>query len=231
VVIPLPRMGDYCDGIERINIELSIANKLALCDALKEFLRGRTAAACGRRQPRCRGAARRPRQALQQAVAGHLDRCRGRAQPGRGWLATSTGVNMFHRLQDYRLRVSWKTELKAPLEVIFDGNAFGPVLAEHRAIHKEMLRGRVFVALHMHAGDGNVHTNIPVNSDNYAMLQDRQPGRRAHHGAGEIAGRRDLRRARHRHHQAGIPDDEEIRPLPRLQAARRSRKAASTAAS
>jgi ferredoxin len=38
-------------------------------------------------------------------------------------------------------------------------------------IHKEVLRGRVFVALHMHAGDGNVHTNIPVNSDNYEMLQ------------------------------------------------------------
>jgi Fe-S oxidoreductase len=34
-----------------------------------------------------------------------------------------------------------------------------------------VLRGRVFVALHMHAGDGNVHTNIPVNSDNYAMLR------------------------------------------------------------
>jgi FAD/FMN-containing dehydrogenase len=30
---------------------------------------------------------------------------------------------------------------------------------------------RVWVALHMHAGDGNVHTNIPVNSDNYEMLQ------------------------------------------------------------
>jgi hypothetical protein len=27
------------------------------------------------------------------------------------------------------------------------------------------------VALHMHAGDGNVHTNIPVNSDDYDMLQ------------------------------------------------------------
>ena len=34
VVIPLPRLGDYTDGIERINIELSIGNKLALCDAL-----------------------------------------------------------------------------------------------------------------------------------------------------------------------------------------------------
>ncbi len=37
---------------------------------------------------------------------------------------------------------------------------------------REVLRSRVFVALHMHAGDGNVHTNIPVNSDDYAMLQE-----------------------------------------------------------
>jgi Fe-S oxidoreductase len=34
-----------------------------------------------------------------------------------------------------------------------------------------VLKSRVFVALHMHAGDGNVHTNIPVNSDDYNMLQ------------------------------------------------------------
>ena len=39
------------------------------------------------------------------------------------------------------------------------------------AIHKRVLKGRVWVALHMHAGDGNVHTNIPVNSDDYDMLQ------------------------------------------------------------
>ena len=30
----------------------------------------------------------------------------------------------------------------------------------------------MWVALHMHAGDGNVHTNIPVNSDDYLMLQE-----------------------------------------------------------
>src|SRR6186713_1928219 len=37
VVIPLPRMGEYTEGIERINIELSLANKLALVDALEDF--------------------------------------------------------------------------------------------------------------------------------------------------------------------------------------------------
>src|SRR6187402_3258083 len=37
VVIPLPRMAEYTDGIERINIELSLRNPLALCDALEAF--------------------------------------------------------------------------------------------------------------------------------------------------------------------------------------------------
>ena len=37
VVIPLNRMGEYTDGIERINIELSIKNKLHLLDALEIF--------------------------------------------------------------------------------------------------------------------------------------------------------------------------------------------------
>ena len=37
VVIPLPRMGEYTDGIERINIELSLRNKLELVAALQDF--------------------------------------------------------------------------------------------------------------------------------------------------------------------------------------------------
>ena len=37
VVIPLPRMGEYTEGIERINIELSLRNKIELVDALEAF--------------------------------------------------------------------------------------------------------------------------------------------------------------------------------------------------
>ncbi|MGN6648477.1 DUF3683 domain-containing protein, partial [Trinickia sp.] len=40
VVIPLNRMGEYTDGIERINIELSLKNKLQLVDALEAFFKG-----------------------------------------------------------------------------------------------------------------------------------------------------------------------------------------------
>jgi FAD/FMN-containing dehydrogenase len=40
VVIPLERMGEYTDHIERINIELSTRNKLKLLDALQSALDG-----------------------------------------------------------------------------------------------------------------------------------------------------------------------------------------------
>src|SRR4051812_21707596 len=37
VVIPLPRMAEYTDGIERLNIELSLQNKLAFAHELELF--------------------------------------------------------------------------------------------------------------------------------------------------------------------------------------------------
>ena len=162
VVIPLPRMGDYCDGIERINIELSLANKIELADALTEFLQGELPLNAG-------DADIDPELLLGDKREQALETIAGVRVYWQGLLDNLD--RHFAELQDYRLRVSWKTELRAPLEALFDGNAFRPVLERIAAIHKEVLRGRVFVALHMHAGDGNVHTNIPVNSDHYAMLQ------------------------------------------------------------
>ena len=78
----------------------------------------------------------------------------------------------FHRLQDYSVRVSWIREIRDPLDVMFSGDPYRSIREGMEAIHKAVLRGRVFVALHMHAGDGNVHTNIPVNSDDYPMLKE-----------------------------------------------------------
>ena len=77
-------------------------------------------------------------------------------------------------------RSSWKTQIRAELHNIFTGQVFQPILDECNAIHRRVLKGRVWVALHAHAGDGNVHTNIPVNSDDYAMLQT------AHEAVGRI---------------------------------------------
>jgi FAD/FMN-containing dehydrogenase len=80
--------------------------------------------------------------------------------------------NVFRAVQSYDLRISWKRELKRPMADIFAGREYQKILERCDEIHKQVLKSRVFIALHMHAGDGNVHTNIPVNSDDYGMMQD-----------------------------------------------------------
>ncbi|BBO22336.1 MAG: hypothetical protein AMXMBFR31_05960 [Candidatus Desulfobacillus denitrificans] len=182
VVIPLPRMGDYCDGIERINIELSIRNKLRLCDALAEFLHGELPLHAGDANLDAEELiGDRREQALEligtvrqrwQWLLDNLDAPADSPPLPLGGEGRGEEATVFHTLQDYSVRVSWKQELKPQLEDLFDGTLFRPVLERIEAIHREVLRGRVFVALHMHAGDGNVHTNIPVNSDQYEMLQE-----------------------------------------------------------
>ncbi len=231
VVIPLERMGDYTDAIERINIELSTQNKLELLDALEDFFAGepklgKTGDPEFDRLPRAEILGDRIEQAREllsftrrrwswllahfDAQVGesaatlaqlgithvvapgtrHSERSEesppprgeiprfarddrgGTARDDRGGFPRDNrrGDTVLDLLQDRTIRVSWKTEVRGPLERIFSGAAFAPVLAEAEAIHQRVLKGRVFIALHMHAGDGNVHTNVPVNSDNYAML-------------------------------------------------------------
>ncbi len=166
VVIPLPRMGEYTEGIERINIELSLKNKLQVLDGLEAFLK-KSALPLGKATedyeiPSAEILGDRVQQALELT-----------ARVGARWSEWLTQMDThFSDLQNYSLRASWKTEVRAELRIIFGGLAFEPILNELEAIHKNILRKRVFVALHMHAGDGNVHTNIPVNSDDYEMLQD-----------------------------------------------------------
>ena len=168
VVIPLPRLGNYTDGIERINIELSIANKLKLLDALAEFfseplplLEDDDTVA----DPEQVEEKRQRALALIELVK---DRWQGYASDLD---APHESGSIFTALRDKHLRVSWKREVRRELHQFFIGREYIKVLEACDRIHKEILKSRVFVALHMHAGDGNVHTNIPVNSDDYAMLQ------------------------------------------------------------
>jgi FAD/FMN-containing dehydrogenase/Fe-S oxidoreductase len=165
VVIPLPRMAEYTDGIERINIELSLRNKLAFCDALTEFFESGSLPLGKSDDANDIPSAELLEDRVAQALALIAE---VRAQ----WQSWLDGVDgLFTQLQDHSLRASWKIQLREPLKAIFTGKAFEAILSECTAVQQRVLKGRVWVALHMHAGDGNVHTNIPVNSDDYEMLQ------------------------------------------------------------
>ncbi len=165
VVIPLPRMAEYTDGIERINIELSLRNKIALCDALDHLL-SKDVLPLGAVEDDSESATP---EMLQERVGQARTLI---AEVRALWQSWLTDVEkLLLPLQTHELRASWKTQLRPQLHDLFSGAAFAPLRQEFDAVHLRVLKGRVWAALHMHAGDGNVHTNLPVNSDDYDMLK------------------------------------------------------------
>lgn len=181
VVIPLPRLGDYSDGVEHINIELSIKNKLKLAHALEEFLSSDLPLLEDddtQADPERLVIKREQSLELVRSVSKRWSEILINLDEPISVLSMESGPetlaaeNVFRAVQEHQIRISWKRDLKKPLQSIFTGREYEKILARCEDIHKEVLKSRVFIALHMHAGDGNVHTNIPVNSDNYAMLQE-----------------------------------------------------------
>src|SRR5688572_19550945 len=148
VVIPLDKLGEYTDGIERINIEFSIANKLKLVSRLAEFFAGeiplwdddQTVDRIGRAEL----LGDRPTQALEllkrvaqrwKYIVGNMDRLAREVRTdleGLGVDPDAVGkdadATLFSRIQLHGLVISWKRELRDPLRRIFSGRDFEPVM-------------------------------------------------------------------------------------------------------
>ena len=194
VVIPLPRLADYNDGIERINIELSTKNKLALIESVQEYLSGDIPElhqlVAGQAPEESEDdeinalinskieSARLLLDSVGQQWQTLLDNMDSLAQDYSGLLNEEhrTGLSetdtVFHLLQRRLLRISYRQSIERPLKEIFTGQEFNGLRKRLDELHAKVRSSRLFVATHMHAGDGNVHTNIPVNSNDYAMMHE-----------------------------------------------------------
>ncbi len=187
VVIPLKRLNEYNAQIEQINIELSIKNKLDILTAYESYFTGDIPEFD---QEDDFEDAQGPTAFFKDRVAdtlAHLTRVRARwtallehlEQPATEHLALipeadhtliqaeDTLLTLFLRRE---ILVSSRQEVKKFIHETFMGHDFEPMLNRLDEIHAELRNARLFVALHMHAGDGNVHTNIPVHSGNYEMV-------------------------------------------------------------
>ena len=194
VVIPLPRLSEYNDGIERINIELSTKNKLAIIEEVQAYLKTdmpelHTLVAgqvpdykeSDERIEIINAKKKAALSYLQQTydcwkiilekmyepASSHLDLLNEETQAN-----IKKDDTLFKLLQRRELRISYRRYIEKPLKEIFSGQDLEGVRNKLDSIHSHIRSSRLFVATHMHAGDGNVHTNIPVNSNDYVMMHE-----------------------------------------------------------
>ena len=189
VVIPLRNLATYTEGIETINVRQSMQNKVRMIDALLAHLAGEL--------PELRTVAGYEASAERSAILAckithAVDYLKGRKARWEAILANFQSPAADHqdllddtakaaqrpndRLIDLLLRrdlrISYRVEVVRALQDLFAGGELEPLLKSLEGIHRRIRSSRLFVALHMHAGDGNVHTNIPVNSNDYEMLHE-----------------------------------------------------------
>ena len=193
VVIPLPRLAEYNRGIEIINIEHSINNKIQICDAisvyLNDLLSGKIVETVKdndySKSDEARVIIQNKCEAAIQLIASKKKRWSDILQN-----LNTAAINATNLLQDNEqalirdndnlidllLRrdciISYSREIYAALSEIFSGQDMEAIREKFKKIHLGIRDSKLFVAIHMHAGDGNVHTNIPVHSDNYTMLHE-----------------------------------------------------------
>ncbi len=185
VVIPLDRLAEYSEGVERINIEQSIANKLRMLAAIDECLDRCEAEQPQHDDPETRELMASRFNASREMIGNTRERWQRLLQNldadivhhGEVLLSAEqeqvqAGDSVLRSIMCKQVRISYRQEIEQPLKQLFRGHDNLSVNQKLDAIHDEVLSSRLFVALHMHAGDGNVHTNIPVNSNDYAMMQE-----------------------------------------------------------
>lgn len=194
VVIPLPRLSEYNDGIERINIELSTKNKLKIIEEVQAYLqtdmpelhtmvagqvpdykeseeriaiieaKKKAALSYLEQTHECWSIIL---EKIDEPASSHLDLLNKKTQT-----SIDKGDTLFQLLQRRELRISYQDYIEKPLKEIFSGKDLDGVRKKLDSIHGHIRSSRLFVATHMHAGDGNVHTNIPVNSHDYEMMHE-----------------------------------------------------------
>jgi len=190
VVIPLERLAEYSEGIERLNIEYSTKNKLRMVDGvlayideelpnqLKQLLEYADETEKDEILEGKRNTAHAHLAEVKRRWAGYLRYFDESVEQQRGLLpdevvqAIRTGDTFAQLLLRCDLRISYRKEVERPLKQIFGGHDLEPIRLRLDRIHSDIRASRLFVATHMHAGDGNVHTNIPVFSNDYQMLHE-----------------------------------------------------------
>jgi len=175
VVIPLSRLADYSEGIERINIEHALSNKLLMLEAAN------LVAVPSEDSEETRAIVKDRLNAAVldlKTVQQRWNELYEKLQMSDEAFLQSLRVQTSHAELDPCIQsllrrddvISYRASVEKPLKERFSGSRYERLRERIDQAHAKWRPQRLFTALHMHAGDGNIHTNIPVNSNDYAML-------------------------------------------------------------
>ncbi len=171
IVIPMDKLPDFADFIEKLNLQKELENNIGILENLKDYLLELRV-----KQNEHFGNIRIDSflDLLENKKTEYLEflenldnSCRIlKVFPNNG----DKDKTVFKMIQDGELSVSFDEDVMRQFIRMFHG--YDEILERFQDITSEEAKRKIIIATHMHAGDGNVHVNIPVHSNDYIMMQE-----------------------------------------------------------
>jgi FAD/FMN-containing dehydrogenase/Fe-S oxidoreductase len=168
IVIPLEKLPEFADFIELMNFKKEFNNSLATVELVNNFLE-RLVKDGGEEFPKERT------ELFIKKLEELKESYKQCIRELESFKITDSPINertkpVFRKLQDNDLKFSFEEDVVKQFRQVFHG--YENILNEFKAIVKAERSRKIIIATHMHAGDGNVHVNIPVHSSDHLMMQE-----------------------------------------------------------
>ncbi len=164
IVIPLERLPEFADFIELLNVKKELSNSIDTINSI-DILIGKL------NNNGFEEIANERVQLLKKKIndikANYLNLQNAFEQID---LQDEKEGNVFRKLQNGEIKFSFDDDVVKYVSKVFYG--YEKILKEFDSIVKSERTRKLIIATHMHAGDGNVHVNIPVHSSDYLMMQE-----------------------------------------------------------
>ena len=171
VVIPLESLADFADFIERLNLDKELSAGVVMTGRIAEHLRGTRAAAEDEALASRLEASLAHMEGVRKLLSGYRLQLE-KPLPAGYAVTQSSARTLFERFREGAVHFSAEADIAAPLRETFHG--YDELSEQIERIISEENRRTIIIATHMHAGDGNVHVNIPVHSGDYPMMLEAQ---------------------------------------------------------
>lgn len=167
VVIPIESLPDFADFIEMLNIRKDLQNYIKLIAEVDTFFTGKYQAQDTFLPSKIESFLNQVYE-IQKSFNQYIDHIENPISSVNASCGDTR--NVFEYIRDEELLVNHEKKIISSFQQLFHG--YDDLIDEVVQIFRHRRDRKIIIATHMHAGDGNIHVNIPVHSSDYEMMQE-----------------------------------------------------------
>ena len=164
VVLPIESLPDFADYIEKLNMVKELENNSRVIAEIRTFLLSLREMEDSFILSKIAS--------FEKQVEEHDSEYRLLRKELEDGAESGTGDStaLFEKIRDGQISIDVEKDVIERFRQTFHG--YDDILMSYNEAMAEAQARKIVIATHLHAGDGNNHVNIPVNSNDYLMMQD-----------------------------------------------------------